>query len=125
MKNFIKNATLFIFSVIISYFSAIYFGALYDHFAPQYDSLFGAPKQITNIVVGLPFAYVFFTLLLFEALGFKNKNQWLVVLLLPVTLFWLAADLTHIYLPVILGLLGWVLGVGIHRLIENAKKKTA
>lgn len=117
MREIFKGVWLFVVAIIVSYVTASYFGVVYDYFAPQHDSLFGAPKEITNLIVGFPFAYTFFIVLLFQAFSVKHKQRWLMVLLAPIGLLWLLGDLAHIYLPLILGLLGWVLGAGIHRLI--------
>jgi len=121
--NFVKNIILLIVVLILSYFTASCFGAWYDKFAPQHDSLFGASKNITNGVVGLPFAYVFFTAFLFKLFGSGNKKHWIICLLVPAGLVFGLADLQHIYLPIILSLVAFYLAKVI--LMIYAKTKTS
>lgn len=115
MNKFVRNLLGLALVLLTSYFTASYFGSLYDYFAPQHDSLFGAPKQMTSFVIGIPFAYVFFTIFIFGLFGFKEEKKWIIGLLIPVALLWLFADLTHIYLPIILGLIAFLLAWVIHK----------
>lgn len=119
MNNFLKNILLLVVVLILSYFTANYFGAIYDKFAPQYDSLFGAPKEITNFVVGFPLSYIFFTILLFKLLAFGNKNKWLIWLLVPAVLFFGSGDIQHIYLPILLGLIVFALASLLQKLFKR------
>ena len=118
MNNFIKNILLLIVVLVLSYFTAEYFGGWYDLFSPQNDSLFGAPKEITNVVVGIPFAYVFFVTFLFALLGFGNRKKWLAWLLLPALLLWISADRYFIYLPAILGLIAFGLAFFVRKIFK-------
>lgn len=105
MNNFIKNILLLVVVLILSYFVADYFGSWYDKFSPQYDNTLGVGKDLLISLVGMPFAYIFFTVLLFKLFGLGNRNKWVGWLLVPPFLFFASGDLKHIYLPVILGLI--------------------
>ena len=107
MKNFIKNLGLLIVVLVISYFTAEYFGMWYDKFSPQYDSFFGASSEVMRTVVGAPFAYVFFITFIFTLFGFGNRKKWLFWLLVPPTILWFLADKYYIYLPIILALIAF------------------
>ena len=78
-----------------------------------YEKLFPGPTIAdVNIspLLGLPLSYIFFLFLLFTAFGGNKKYWWLGILLIPAAVFELYFDLEHIYFPILLGLLGWVLG---------------
>jgi len=104
--KFLKNIILLAVVLVLSYYTAEYFGAWYDKFSPQSGgSLFlSLTKQELIFLVGLPFAYVFFTTLLFQLFASGNRNKWTLWLLVPALLFFGSGDLKHIYLPIILGL---------------------
>lgn len=106
MNKNLKNIFLLIVALVLAYLTAPYFGSWYDQINPQYDSLFGAPKNITDTVAGLPLAYVFFIPLLFELWGKGKKNWWMIILLAPVILFYLYADLSLVYIPIALAIAG-------------------
>ena len=105
MNNSVKNILLLVIVLIPSYFTADYFGGWYDKFSPQYDNTLGVGKDLLKSLVGAPFAYIFFTILLFKLFGSGNKNQWIGWLLVPPFLFFASGDLKHIYLPIILALI--------------------
>ncbi len=105
MNNFIKNILLLVAVLVLSYFTADYFGSWYDKFAPLYDrSLIGLSKGDLMSLTGIPFAYIFFTVMLFKLFGLGNKNKWIGWLLVPPFLFFASGDLKHIYLPIVLAL---------------------
>lgn len=123
MKNFIKNIFLLVVVLLLSYYTAPYFGSWYDKFSPQNSSSFlGIGKEISLFIVGLPFAYVFFTIFLFGVLSFGSKKKWIGILLIPPILFWLVLDSYHIYLPIILGIIAFVLAKLINLVISKFKR---
>lgn len=122
MNNFFKNFLILIAVLILSYFTAPYFGSLYDKFSPQYDGSFlGVSKSFAVFVAGFPFAYVFFVPFLFELFGSVNKKKWSVWLLLPPMLLWISVDIYYIYLPSILGIIAFVLARFIRFIISKFK----
>jgi|SRR3989344_228175 len=119
MSNFIKNLVLLIVVLVLSYFTAEYFGYVYNTFSPLYDrSFFPISEEGLVVIAGIPFAYIFFTTLLFQSFGFGNRNKWTGWLLVPPFLFFASGDLRHIYLPIILGLIAF----GLARLIQKVFK---
>ena len=107
MKIF-KNIILLVAVLILSYFTANYFGTWYDKFSPQYGgSFFNFSKESALFVAGIPVAYVFFTIFIFGLFGFKEKKNWIITLLIPPALLWLLGDKQHIYIPIILGLIAY------------------
>jgi|SRR3989338_1323659 len=118
-----KNIVLFIVVLILSYFTASYFGSWYDNFSPQSDdSWFNLGKQELIFMVGLPFAYIFFTTLLFQTLASGNKTKWTIWLLVPAFFFFLSGDIQHIYLPVALAIIACVLAKLLNLLISKFKR---
>jgi len=107
--KFLKNIILLATVLVLSYYTAEYFGTLYDKFSPLYSSslFLPLPKEALIILAGGPFAYIFFTILGFQTLGSGNRNKWTLWLLAPAALFFASGDLRHFYLPVILGLIAF------------------
>jgi nitrate/nitrite transporter NarK len=123
MKNFIKNILLLVAVFILSYFTASYFGALYDKFSPQYDfSFFNLQKDQIIFLAGLPVAYVFFVPFLFELFGGKSKVKWTAWLLVPPALFWISADKYYIYVPIILAIIAFYLAKLINLIISKIRR---
>ncbi|KKP56344.1 MAG: hypothetical protein UR80_C0016G0006 [Parcubacteria group bacterium GW2011_GWB1_35_5] len=119
MKN---NILLFIFVLVISLATASYFGGWYDYFVPQYDySLLGIDQETVVYIAGLFFAYVFFVPFIFELLGKGNKNKWIVVLLVPVVLFYLYDNVMLTYIPILASITGCLLAKLINLTIKKFK----
>ena len=113
LKNLIKNICILIVVLVLAYFFANQVGNLYVYFFPQgasEGSLFSTPKSAENFLLGIPLAYIFFLHLLFTAFGGSRKYWWLGILLIPAAAFEVYFDLSHIYFPIALGLIGWLLG---------------
>lgn len=119
MNTFIKNILLFAVAIILSYFTAEYFGSWYDRFSPQYDNTFGVGKDLLISLVGGPFAYVFFITLLLKLFGSGNQNKWTGWLLVPPFLFFASGDLKHIYLPIILALIAFGLAALLRKIFKT------
>src|SRR3989344_2543922 len=120
ISNFIKNISLnillLILALIISYYTAPFFGGWYDKISPQYDfSFFNLGKESVLFIVGFPISYVFLITILFSTFGFGRRKVWTGILLTPAVLLWLNADLRHIYIPIILIVIAWVLGLGLRK----------
>ncbi len=120
MNNFTKNTLLLIAVLVLSYFSASYFGSWYDNFTPGLlgDTAWIGTTSAWQSVIGFPFAYIFFTILLFKLFGTGNRNKWIGWLLVPPLLFFGSGDLKHIYLPIILGLIA----LGLSKVIQKIFK---
>jgi hypothetical protein len=107
MNNFAKNVLLLVIVLVLSYLTAGYFGLLYNVFVPYYEnSFFSAPKESALLFNGFIFAYLFFFILVFQLL---NKNNRLALLLLLPAMGFFIIDWAHIYLPIVLGLIAWIL----------------
>ena len=118
MNNLIKNILLLIVALVLSYFTAQYFGGWYDKFSPLYDNTLGLGKEALKFITGIPFAYIFFTTLLFQSFGFGNRNKWTVWLLVPPFLFFASGDIQHIYLPIVLGLIAFGIAILIRKVLK-------
>ena len=119
MNDFTKNILLLVATLVLSYFTAEYFGTWYDKFSPQSDdSLFSLTKQELIFLAGIPFAYIFFVTLLFRTFRFGNRNKWALWLLAPAFLFFASGDLKHIYLPIVLGLIALGLALLLRKIFK-------
>jgi hypothetical protein len=104
MNSSLRNFLLLIIVSVLSYFTAPYFGFLYDKFSPQYNNSFlGTGRDLSLFVAGLPVAYVFFIPFLFELLGSGKRRNWMLWLLVLPALLWISVDIYYIYVPIVLG----------------------
>jgi hypothetical protein len=112
MNNFFKNILLLLIALVLSYFAAHYFGFLYNKFSPgQLDGSWIGSRGSWQFIIGFPFAFIFFLVLIFCSFVPRNHKKWVGWLLAPAFIFYAAGDLIHIYLPVILALIA--LGIAI------------
>ena len=120
MKNWLRNLLLLAGTLVLCYYTSVYFGSLYDSFTPgSIDSgaLIGTPRAWQEII-GFPFAYIFFIPLLFKLFGAGKINNWITWLLAPALLFFAASDLKYLYLPIALGLLGYGLALLLRKIFR-------
>lgn len=112
--KFIKNLLIVILTLVISYLVSPWAGNVY-----QYVSNDPGTWVDLRGVFGLPLAYIFFLTLLFTAFGDTKKYWWIGTLLIPALWFEIYFDLSHIYFPIALGLVGWLIGFGISKLLAH------
>ena len=118
--KFLKSIGLYVVIVVVSFFISPYFGKFYGFFFPQ--NIGGSlPTDFSEILLGTPLAYVFFLTLLFTAFGGKGRAKywWIGILLIPALWFEINFDLMHLYVPLILGILGWLIGFAFIRLMKK------
>ncbi|HWO07656.1 MAG TPA: hypothetical protein VNM40_03690 [Candidatus Paceibacterota bacterium] len=106
----------------LTYLFAQLLGALYVSLFPHATggNFIGAPGTI-EWILGLPITLIFLVTFLMHSVGGKNIWLWNIVALCPAILFEIVFDATHIYFPVILGVIAWFLGT----LVNNILKKSA
>jgi len=116
MNKIIKNILLLAIVLILSYFSSIYFGSLYKNITHDY----GTWIDLSSIV-GFHYGYIFFLLVAFAAFGDKTKYWWIGALLIPAVAFEIYFDLNlrYIYIPVVIGLVGWGIGFLISKVVKK------
>ena len=120
MNNFIKNLSLLVAVLVLSYLLAVYFGSMYDYLTPGSlgDTAWIGTTSAWQSMIGFPFAYIFFTTLLLQSFGFGNRNKWTLWFLAPALLFFASGDLKHIYLPIILALIAFGLATLIRKIFK-------
>jgi|SRR3989338_6559133 len=116
MNNFIKNVLLLVIVFVSSYFLSPYFGSFYDYLTPGSlgDNAWIGTTSAWQSIIGFPFAYIFFVIILFKTFAWGNGDKWTLWLLAPALLFFASGDIQHIYLPIILGLIA----LGLSKLIS-------
>src|SRR3989344_6603048 len=107
MRIFTRNIVTLIIVLAFSYFSSMVIGNIYSGLFSRGSSIFVGDL---SSIIGFPLAYIFYLSLFFTAFGGTKKYWWINILLLPVAIFELYFDVEHIYLPILLGAAGWVLG---------------
>ncbi|OGE83203.1 MAG: hypothetical protein A3B10_00900 [Candidatus Doudnabacteria bacterium RIFCSPLOWO2_01_FULL_44_21] len=119
LKNISILAIIVFFTFLISYF---WFQSIYSFvFNDVPDGFFEAYEAFSAFIVVFIYVFVLFTSLFFTAFGDQNKYWWMGILLIPAALFELYFDWQHIYIPIILGLIGWMIGYGISKLMNKPK----
>ena len=113
MKNLIRNIVILFGVIIFAHLFAIQAITLYDKFID-----IGSSWIDLSYFLGYPLSYIFFLTLLFTAFGARNKYWWIGILLIPAALVEIYLDLPHIYIPIALALLGWLIGFGIAKFSE-------
>lgn len=112
LKNLIKNIGIFLGVLVFTGLFSQYIGNLYKKLFHDYGTFI----SLTSLS-GAPLAYVFFLTLLFAAFGGTRKYWILGVLLIPAVVFEAYLDLSHIYFPIALGVLGWPLGLVVRKFL--------
>ena len=112
--DIVKKFSLVLLSIVISYFFAIPLGGWYLNLIEDNGSFIDA-----RFFAGFPLAYIFSLTLLLVVFGGKHKYWWLGLLLIPAIIFELYFDSAHFYFPLVLGLLGWLVGVGVFKVLES------
>ncbi|MBI5729244.1 MAG: hypothetical protein HY983_03345 [Candidatus Magasanikbacteria bacterium] len=116
-----KNFVLFILVSFLSILLAAPAGQFYQRFIrmPVGFGSFIIPIFWYNFTDGIILSFIFFLTLLFTAFGDQKKYWWIGILLIPAALFEVYFDLAHIYFPIALGLLGWLVGKGIEMVVPK------
>ena len=114
-----KKILLFLASLILSVLLAVFVGKLYFYLFPQLGSFLSIPANAGEFIVGIFLAYIFSLTLLFTAFGGTKKYWWIGIGLIPAVLFEVYFDLQHLYFPIAIGLIGWLVGRGLALLVEK------
>ena len=120
IKKIIRHFVLFSIVLFLIYVFAEYSVKIYKFFNPLAGVGSVAVLDFTPVVV-LPLEYLFFICFVFTAFGDSTKYWWIGILLIPAAVFELYFDLEHIYIPVAIGLIGWVIGFVISKIIDKLK----
>ncbi len=116
MKKFLITLSWLFCTIIFG----IPFGLLHKFLIPQKgESIFLISEGASNLFTGLTWSYIFFLTLLFTAFGGAKKYWWIGFALIPAVLFEVVFDLQHLYFPIAIGLVGWLVGRGLAWLVEK------
>lgn len=113
-----KNILFFILVLVLSLATAPYFGTWYDTISPQYGGWVTSKSDAVSFA-GFFVAYIFLIPFTLELFGNENRKKWILWSLLLPALLWIGADIEHIYLPIILGLIAFVLAKLVRLLISK------
>lgn len=116
LENLGEKMGLLVVTGLLSYFSSPLAGQIYEDFIGGTSSLIDA-----RALIGLPIAFIFFSMLLFSAFGGNGKYWWVGVLLVLPAAFVFYFDVEHIYFYVAVALAGLLLGQGIRYLLIQSK----
>lgn len=119
MKNFLKNVFLLIFVLVLSYYTASYFGAIYNLLTPsQVGTTWIGTERSWQFAIGLPLGYIFILTFVFQIFGFGNRNKWMWWLLVPVMIFFAIGGVKYIYVPFAV----WLIAFGLTILVRKISR---
>lgn len=120
----IKKIAVLIVVLVISYITAELFWRMYEKiFDIQNNSIFIGYDLVAKYIFGMVASYIFFLFCLFTIFGDNYKYWWVGILSIPAIIFEAYFDFAHIYFPITLGLIGWLLGWAINRAIASKSAK--
>ena len=116
MNNIVKNILLLVAVLVLSYFSAGYFGMAYDSMFGSGGAWIGSEGS-WNLIIGFPLALLFFLTLFSYTWIFKSKKPtlWLIS---PVLLWEVVIDIRHIYIPIALTLVALGLAILLQKIFK-------
>jgi len=118
----ILKVVIIIVGILFAYYLAYSFGVFYNSLFPKAIGAgwIGSSDSIYSLV-GLPLSSIFFLTMVFR--GILQKFKFLIfIIILPFFIWEFYIDLSHVYVPIILGVLGWSLGMVINKLISRKIK---
>jgi len=122
VKSAIKNIILLTISLFLIYLFTEYSVKLYKFFYPSSGSGSIGVLDFTQTVV-LALEYIFFISLIFTAFGDKIKYWCIGLLSSPIIVLVLYIDWHYVYVPILIGLVGWVLGFIVSKIISALKPR--
>lgn len=108
MKSKFLKVFLIIVAIIVGYYLSGYFGYLYNLLPNTYNGAWIGSEKGWSTLLGLPLSLIFFLVLVSYKFVFEKKSSvlWLIS---PLLLLEVGADISHIYFPVILILMGFLM----------------
>ena len=119
MKKILLSLVCIIVAVIVSYYGAVYVGTVYSSLFGSGSSWIGN-EGTWNTIIGFPLVLIFFIIIFFYNCVFKKWTSvlWLIS---PLLLWESIVDLRHIYIPIALTLIAFLLAKLINLLISKFK----
>lgn len=120
MSNTMVNLGVIVVSVVLSAIFSSFVGDFYNNLTQSGlgGGLYG-DESFWELVLGFPLALIFFFAVLFSAIGKDKWKKWLYWSLVLPFLFELIFDLSHIYIPITLALIGYGIGLGVRKLLRR------
>lgn len=115
MRNKLSKTLLIIIAIIIGYYLSDYFGYLYNLLPDTYNGAWIGNRESWSTLLGLPLSLIFFLVLVSHKFVFEKKSSvlWLIS---PLLLLEVGADISHIYFPIVLILIGFFLNKMIRKI---------
>ncbi len=126
-RNFMKyiklHVVLTLAVVTLSLIFATSLGNIYEQFlnADLDGSLLG-DGTFWGPIIGFPLGIIFFASVLFTAWGEGLRDKWGWGLLALPVIFEVVFDFSHLYFPILLGLVGYGVGWVIRKLLKHTRR---
>lgn len=109
MKNKIYSMLLILVAIIVAYYSANFFGKIYNNLFPtELNSGWIGSRGSLQFLGGISLSLIFFLTFFSYGFIFKSKKS-VLYLILPFLLFEMTVDIRHFYIPIILIIIGLLL----------------
>lgn len=120
MNFIVVRLLLIVFSYSLTILTAVYFGALYTSIFPYASggSFIGDPDTL-KWIIGYPLGLIFLLTFLMHLQGRKHVWWWNIIALLPAIAAELLFDPLHLYFPIALGGIGWMLSTMANRMLRK------
>jgi hypothetical protein len=120
MKKKIILILFIIVAIILSYYTSIYFGQLYNIFPQSKGGAYIGSESAWDSLIGLPLALIFFLILF--VYSWSKSWKYALWISLPVFLWEIAMDFKHIYIPILLALVAFTIAKIINFVIYKLKR---
>lgn len=119
----ITNLALLCLAIFFSYlFAGRFYDSIYSFiYGSSAGGLFIVYEKVAEFLTVLVLSSIFFISLIFTAFGDSTKYWWVGILLIPAVAFELYFDLEHIYIPIAIGLIGWIIGFIVSKIVAKLK----
>jgi hypothetical protein len=122
MRKNIFSVLLIAIAIILSYYTACFFGYIYDHLFPfELNSGWIGSSQSLQFVRGISLSLIFFITVFTYSWLFKKWTSML-WFISPLLLWEVVMDLRHIYIPILLIIIAFALAKLINLIISKFKQ---
>lgn len=120
MKKVISILFVIIISIVLAHYSSTYFGEIYSELPQVWSGGWIGSDSSWNSLIGLPLALVFFITLLSYRFVLESKKS-VLILIAPVFIFEIIFDFSHIYLPVVLVIIAFVINSLCYKFVSKIR----
>lgn len=115
-----KKIILFVGVLLVSYFTSVYSGMLYNNISLQHGGWLIGGNQAVSLA-GFFISYIFLIPFVFGLCGIKRNKKLIAISLLPVVLLVIWSDTSTFYVPLLLVAAGLLLAFVVRSIVFKIK----